>query len=294
MSRDPIQKLPVLYAELHCITNFTFLRGASHPQELVEQACALGYTALAITDECSVAGVVRAHMAAKGKPVKLIIGAEFRLECGLRFVALAIDRRGYGRLCRLITRGRRSASKGNYSLTRTDLEECGLEQCFILWLPASQPQAEEGFWLAERFPRVRIAVELFCEGTDRERLATLERIGREARARGLNLRLVASGDVHMHARARRRLQDTLTAIRLGVPVALRSSIRPSRSRRRARLRRSAASRSMSCDMNIPTSWCRPGRRRPVTYANSRKTARAGAGRAACPRGNVLPSRKSWL
>ncbi len=218
MSRDPMPKRPagtgVPYAELHCITNFTFLRGASHPQEQVQQACALGYTALAITDECSVAGVVRAHMAAKGLPLKLLIGAEFRLVCGLWFVALAIDRRGYGKLCRLITRGRRSASKGSYSLTRTDLEECGLEQCFILWIPGLEPQAEEGAWLAARFPRVRLAVELFCEGTDRERLVTLERIGRE-----LGLRLVASGDVHMHSRARRKLQDTVTAIRLGVPVA---------------------------------------------------------------------------
>ena len=131
--------MSVPYAELHCLTNFTFLRGASHPHELVEQASALGYAALAITDECSVAGVVRAHVAAKKKQLKLLIGAEFRLECGLRFVALAIDRRGYGRLCRFITRGRRTASKGNYSLTRMDLEQCGLEQCFILWLP-DRPQ----------------------------------------------------------------------------------------------------------------------------------------------------------
>ena len=208
---------PLRYAELHCITNFTFLRGASHPQELVEQAGLLGYTAIAITDECSVAGVVRAHMTAKGKALKLIIGAEFRLECGLRFVALAIDRHGYGRLCRLITRGRRSAMKGEYALTRADLEELGLEQCFILWLPgAGTPQEEEASWLAARFShsRVRIAVELLCEGTDRERLATLQNIGRK-----LQLRLLASGDVHMHSRARRKLQDTLTSIRLGVPVA---------------------------------------------------------------------------
>jgi error-prone DNA polymerase len=214
---------PLHYAELHCITNFTFLRGASHPQELVEQAGMLGYTALAITDECSVAGVVRAHMTVKGrpmglsgKPLRLIIGSEFRLECGLRFVALAIDRLGYGRLCRLITRGRRSASKGEYSLTRADLEELGLEQCFILWLPSPTPDEEEASWLAERFShaRVRIAVELLCEGTDRERLATLQNVGRK-----LQLRLVASGDVHMHSRARRKLQDVVTAIRLGVPVA---------------------------------------------------------------------------
>src|SRR5581483_1215930 len=83
---------PPSYAELHCITNFTFLRGASHPQEVVERACELGYSALAITDECSVGGVVRAHMAAKDR-LKLLVGSEFRLACGLRFVALAIDRR---------------------------------------------------------------------------------------------------------------------------------------------------------------------------------------------------------
>ena len=219
---------PLQYAELHCITNFTFLRGASHPQELVAQAWALGYQALAITDECSVAGVVRAHMAVKriaaaqkadngGQDVKalqLLIGAEFRLECGLRFVALVIDRRGYARLCRLITRGRRAATKGEYSLTRADLEELGLEQCFVLWVPGAQPREEEARWLAERLPGVRIAVELLCEGTDREHLATLEGIGRR-----LGLRLVATGDVHMHTRARRRLQDAVTSIRLGVPVA---------------------------------------------------------------------------
>ena len=195
MSRDPMLQ-PLRYAELHCVSNFTFLRGASHPQELVEQADTLGYTAIAITDECSVAGVVRAHMTAKGKSLKLIIGAEFRLQCGLRFVALAIDRYGYGRLCRFITRGRRSASKGEYSLTRADVEELGLEQCFILWLPDRRaPDASQASWLAERFSRerLRIAVELLCEGADREQLATLQGIGRkliqfvENKAREMNL-----------------------------------------------------------------------------------------------------------
>ena len=203
------------YAELHCLSNFTFLRGASHPHELIEQADALGYTALAITDECSVTGVVRAHMAAKNRRLKLIIGSEFRLECGLKLVALAIDRRGYGRLCRLITRGRRAADKGQYSLTRADLEAAGLEQCYILWLPAAHPSPKELRWLAERFPgRVRIAVELLREGGDRERLAALRELGAR-----YAVPLLASGDVHMHVRARRRLQDALTAIRLKVPIA---------------------------------------------------------------------------
>src|SRR5215467_5821031 len=203
------------YAELHCISNFTFLRGASHPHELIEQADALGYSALAITDECSMAGVVRAHMAAKRRQLKLIIGTEFRLNCGLKFVALAIDRHGYGQLCRLITRGRRAAAKGQYTLTRDDLQALGPEQCFILWLPAPRPQPDELRWLAARFPgRVRIAVELLREGEDGRRLAVLTRIGAEC-----GIGLIASGDVHMHLRARRRLQDALTAIRLNEPIA---------------------------------------------------------------------------
>jgi len=209
----PGAELPA-YAELHCLSNFTFLRGASHPHELVTQADALGYQALALTDECSVAGVVRAHMAARGRPLKLIVGSEFRLRCGLRFAALAIDRCGYGRLCRLITRGRRAAEKGAYALAREDLERSPLEQCFILWLPGTLPQPQELRWLAARFPtHLRIAVELLREGSDRERLATLQNLGE---AHGVPL--VASGDVHMHARARRHLQDALTAIRLRVPI----------------------------------------------------------------------------
>ena len=214
MSRAaPETALARRYAELHCLSNFTFLRGASHPHELVGQAVELGYEALAITDECSVAGVVRAHVAAKGQQLKLIIGSELRLTCGLKLVALAADRRGYGRLCRLITRGRRAAQKGGYSLTRADLEENGLEHCLILWLP-EHPDFAEARWLKERFPeRLWIAVELLREGTDRERLETLQGIGRN-----VGLPLVASGDVHMHVRARRRLQDAITAIRHNVPI----------------------------------------------------------------------------
>jgi DNA-directed DNA polymerase III PolC len=206
---------PGRYAELHCLSNFTFLRGASHPHELIERAAALGYEALALTDECSVAGVVRAHMAAKKYPLKLIVGAEFRLTCGLRFVALAIDRAGYARLCRLISRGRRAAEKGAYALTRADVAACDLGQCFILWLPGRAVAADELAWLATLFgPRLRVAVELLREGGDAARLARLTELGAE-----YGVPRVASGDVHMHVRARRRLQDALTAIRLGVPVS---------------------------------------------------------------------------
>ena len=97
------------YAELHCITHFTFLRGASGPEELVQRAAELNYSALAITDECSVSGVVRAHVAARECGLQLIVGSEFVLQDGLRLTLLARSRRGYAQLCALITRGRRSS-----------------------------------------------------------------------------------------------------------------------------------------------------------------------------------------
>ncbi len=109
------------YAELHCLSNFSFLRGASHPEELVERAQALGYAALAITDECSLSGVVRAHLAAKNAGLPLVIGSEFTLADGVKLVLLATDRRSYGNLSQLITRGRRSAKKGSYTLSRADV-----------------------------------------------------------------------------------------------------------------------------------------------------------------------------
>jgi error-prone DNA polymerase len=112
------------YAELHALSNFTFLRGASHPEELVEAAVQLGYDALAITDECSMSGVVRAHAAAKEFGLrKLIIGSELRLHSGRKLIVLAQNRRGYAALCRLITNARRAAGKGLYELTRLDFEE---------------------------------------------------------------------------------------------------------------------------------------------------------------------------
>src|SRR5216684_2330054 len=141
------------YAELHCVSNFSFLRGASHPEELVAQAQELGYAALAITDECSLAGVVRAHVEAKKLGFPLIIGSEFRLDDGLRFVLLATHREGYGNLSALITRGRRNAVKGSYRLTRADLAD-GVAGCLALWLPDSALVADvdAARWLATRFP----------------------------------------------------------------------------------------------------------------------------------------------
>ena len=110
------------YAELHCCSSFSFLQGASFPEELVERAATLGYSALAITDECSMAGVVRAHAEAKKAGLHLLIGSQFILEDGLRLVCLAMNRNGYGNLCELITLARQRAEKGTYRIGREDFE----------------------------------------------------------------------------------------------------------------------------------------------------------------------------
>ena len=147
-----------MYAELHALTNFSFLRGASQPEELVLQAVKLGYRALAITDECSLAGVVRAHIAAKQHGLPLIIGAEFTCVDGLKLVVLATDRASYGALSRLVSRCRRATAKGRYTLERDDLVN-SLDGCLIIWLPRSGrvplPQHGDGRWLRERFSGYR-------------------------------------------------------------------------------------------------------------------------------------------
>jgi len=197
------------YAELHALSNFTFLRGASHPEELVETAASLAYRALAITDECSVSGIVRAHVAAKAQKLPLIIGSEFRLSNGLKLVVLARNRAGYAELCSLITRGRRAADKGSYCLTAEDFSD-GLANCYVLWVPDNQLLLDAGdAWITDAFrDRLWIAVELLADGLEHLRLERIRRLGAS-----LNLPLVASGDVHMHSRKRRALQDTVTAIR---------------------------------------------------------------------------------
>ncbi|MDP7041656.1 MAG: error-prone DNA polymerase, partial [Gammaproteobacteria bacterium] len=197
------------YAELHALSNFTFLRGASHPEELVEIAASLAYRALAITDECSVSGIVRAHVAAKAQKLPLIIGSEFRLSNGLKLVVLARNRAGYAELCSLITRGRRAADKGSYCLTAEDFSD-GLANCYVLWVPDNQLLLDAGdAWITDAFrDRLWIAVELLADGLEHLRLERIRRLGAS-----LNLPLVASGDVHMHSRKRRALQDTVTAIR---------------------------------------------------------------------------------
>ncbi|MYI02098.1 MAG: PHP domain-containing protein, partial [Gammaproteobacteria bacterium] len=128
------EQLPT-YAELYCISNFSFLRGASFPEELVRTARELGYRALAITDECSLSGAVRAHVAAKEHGLKLIVGAEFRFPEGFRLVLLARNRKGYGELSHLISCARRDSAKGSYRIDRAMLEGNRPVDCLLLWLP---------------------------------------------------------------------------------------------------------------------------------------------------------------
>jgi error-prone DNA polymerase len=202
------------YAELHCLTNFTFLRGASHPEELAARAAKLGYSALAVTDECSLAGVVRAHVAAKEHGIKLIVGAEFRLANGPKLALLATDREAYGNLSQLITAARRRSQKGSYRIGWDDLD-AGVPGCLALLVPDEQPRLEDAQRVAHLFPaRAWIAAELHCGPDDRAHLEALRDLGRAA-----GLPLAAAGDVHMHVRSRRALQDTLTAIRLRTTVA---------------------------------------------------------------------------
>ena len=221
------------YAELHCRSNFSFLVGASHPKELVERAAQLGYEAIAITDECSVAGVVRAHEEIKrqreehGRELKLVIGSEFRLGAagatpGLRLVLLAMNREGYAQLCGLATLGRCRSEKGSYRLGTDDLDAAlagqghasGLPDCLALLIPDRDASTEtlctQARWLAGTFgERAAIAIELLLWAGDS---VLVERLVEASTRSGLPL--AAAGDVLMHVRSRKALQDTLTAIRV--------------------------------------------------------------------------------
>src|SRR5690606_35169170 len=121
LSSSRMPRFSFEYAELDCISNFSFLAGASHPEELVERAAALGYSALALSDECSLAGVVRAHQEARHRGLHLIIGSRFRLQEGMELIALVCNLNGYGNLSETITLARRRADKGEYHLSLNDL-----------------------------------------------------------------------------------------------------------------------------------------------------------------------------
>ena len=203
------------YAELHCISNFSFLRGAAHPEELVEQASMLGYAAIALTDECSLAGVVRAHVAAQKHGIKLIVGTEIQLSDGPRLVLLANTLAAYQEIAALITAGRRRCEKGAYTLHRHDVEKCAT--ALVLWLPDPQDAVEAAAkWLNRHFHgRVWIALEQLYSGTD-----IRQRHWVQGLAARFAIPIVASGGVCMHRPERAALADTLCAIRLGLPLQL--------------------------------------------------------------------------
>ncbi|QDU96968.1 error-prone DNA polymerase [Lignipirellula cremea] len=210
------------YAELHCKTNFSFLEGASHAAELAEKAHALGYQALAVTDVNSLAGVVRAHMAAKDLGLKLLIGAEIVPQEGPRLLLWATNRAAYARLARLITVGRRRAPKGQCLLTIDDVAQHAQGLIAGLVPPpqlldgpeALQQAVDHAAQVREIFPgRTYQLGEISCGPNDRRRLAEAAAIARQA-----GVPLVAAGDVHYHSPSRLPLHDVLTAIRHGVPI----------------------------------------------------------------------------
>jgi error-prone DNA polymerase len=231
----PTQSLPE-YAELFCLSNFSFLQGASHAEELVARAVRLGYAALALTDECSLAGVVRAHAEAKKAGLPLVIGAHFHLKnadgsAALSLILLAQNRNGYGNLSELVTLGRTRSEKGTYLLRPADLAAPapemahlkGMPDCLAILLPA-YPGHEpldvdrlhaQAAWMAALFPgRAWIGLTLLHRAVDDAHRATVEEVAWQHQ-----LPITALGHVVMHVRSRKPLQDTLSAIRLGKPVA---------------------------------------------------------------------------
>jgi error-prone DNA polymerase len=209
-----MSRLPA-YAELHCLSNFSFQRGASSAQELFERAKQQGYEALAITDECSLAGIVRALEASEATGMPLIVGSEMQLEDGPKLVLLAESQAGYRALCEVITVARRRAGKGTYRVLREDFER-SLDGLLALWVPNDgATDLAEAAWVRERFPeRAWLAVHLHRGPDDAARLQRLLALSTAA-----GLPAVACGDVHMHVRKRRALQDTMTAIRLRTTLA---------------------------------------------------------------------------
>ena len=212
------------YAELHALSNFSFQRGASHAGELVERAQALGYRAIAITDECSVAGVVRAHVAAKEHGIKLLPGAEFLLqaEWPIRLVVLPHDAAGWGNLCEFITAARQlgdALEKGSYRVALGASDFSLLAGCEILLSPLqgainTKALCAHADWARRLFGlKSWLAVELQQGLDDALRLQQLQQVSSRS-----GMRLVAAGNVLMHVRSRKPLHDVMTAIGIGKTV----------------------------------------------------------------------------
>ena len=201
------------YAELQVTSNFSFLRGASHPEEMVERAAELGYRALALTDRNTLAGVVRAHQAARRTGLHFIPGTRLDLVDGPSLLCLPTTRHGYGALSRLITTGRRRAPKGECMLTRDDLAAATTPHGHVLIaVPPISPDndfADHLAWYRDHLAApLHLAATHYHRGDDDRRLAHLAHL-----AASHGVPLVATGDIHQHDPARRRLLDTLTCVR---------------------------------------------------------------------------------
>src|SRR5215472_221210 len=203
------------YAELQVTSNFSFLRGASHPDELVVTAAALGLAAIAVTDRNSFAGIVRAHHAAKTVGIRLVIGCRLDLRDGTSLLAFPEDRAAYGRLCRLLTLGKRRAPKGECHLDWADVAAHGEGQIFVVLPPEEGDVAEFASRVAVEFRgRAYLAAHVLYRGDDARRLARLADISQQT-----GLPLVATNDVHYHEPERRPLQDAVTCIREHCTIA---------------------------------------------------------------------------
>lgn len=198
------------YAELHCLSCYSFLRAASHPHELVERAAALGYSALAITDECSLAGIVKAHVAAKEHHIKLLVGSQFNLVEGIKLVALAPSRAAYSELSGLISMARRRSPKGEYRVGLRDVI-FHLKRCLLIWLPEEDSESNRawGQQLARLCKgRVWLGVAHLLGNDEVRRYFSLCQL-----ANTLGLPMVACGNVQMHCASRKPLHDVFTALR---------------------------------------------------------------------------------
>jgi error-prone DNA polymerase len=199
------------YAELQVTTNFSFLRGASHPEEMMLRAAELGLAALAVTDRNTLAGVVRAHVAAKSAGIRLVVGARLDLVDGASLLCWPRDRAAYGRLARLISLGQRRTTKGACELHLQDVLEHAEGQMLALVAPET-PSPDLAVLLARlreaAGPDLHLAVHHLYRGDDAVRLEALAAIAARAR-----VALLASNDVHMHVAERRALQDVLACVR---------------------------------------------------------------------------------
>ena len=332
-SRSAVAGSAPAYAELYCRSSFSFGVGASQPEELVARAHALGYAALALTDECSVAGMVRAHVEAKKRGLKLLPGAEFvvpltapaRLgghaqngvtavvqSVSFTLVALPRDLAAWGDLCEFITAARRSAPKGQYQVAWPDPSWARLQGCEVLLVLQNAITLEAACaitnWARGQFGiNCWLALAQLLQADDALLWHKLHQV-----AQRTQVPLVAVGSVLMHLRSRKPLQDVLTAVRLGQPLAdCGLALQPNAEahlRSRARLAQIyppellantctvAARCQFSLDefaTNIPSRRCCPARPRRKRCGNSPSRAPPGATHKACPLACNSSWRTSW-